>query len=100
VPAVRVFSGRGQGIARDRQTVLTFDAERYHADALHDPVTDNSRLTVRTPGKYLVAGSVSFAANSAGYRQVSIVINGSQVVGRQSSATEKDRETQLSVASV
>ena len=34
--------------------ILSFDSERYDTDSIHDTVTNNSRLTCKTPGKYLI----------------------------------------------
>jgi hypothetical protein len=39
---------------------------------MHDTVTNNSRLTCRYAGKYLISGSVEYAANATGVRLTSI----------------------------
>lgn len=60
-------------------TTLAFDgADDYDTDAYHDPVTNNSRLTVPASkaGKYVAWCSVSFAPNATGRRAVGLMKNG------------------------
>jgi hypothetical protein len=56
------------------QSIL-FDAEAVDTDGMHDLVTNNSRLTVQTPGKYLVTGQVIFAFSATGRRLARLVVN-------------------------
>lgn len=60
-------------------TVIPFDSERWDTDTIHDTVTNNSRLTCNTPGKYMIYGNVTFNANGGdeGYRSLEIRLNGS-----------------------
>ncbi len=54
----RVYHSANQEIASGGSIVLAFDSERWDTDNIHDPITNNSRLTCRTAGKYLLTGCV------------------------------------------
>ena len=61
-------------------TVVAFQAEVFDVvqsgdSPMHDNVTNNSRIVIRTAGKYEIAGQVQFASNSTGYRAVSVRLN-------------------------
>lgn len=75
-PAVRVFRSANQSIATATLTALAFDQTRYDTDNVHDTVTNNSRFTCKTAGKYAITGNVSFAANATGFRRALIRLNG------------------------
>jgi hypothetical protein len=66
-----------QSIATNTGTILAFDTERYDTDGMHDIATNNTRLTAKSPGRYLVWGGVGFGTSTTGYRQGHIVKNGS-----------------------
>lgn len=76
VPACRVTHSVAQSIAHNTVTALVFDTERFDTDTIHDPAVNNSRLTCKTAGKYLVYGNVGYAANATGERQLRISLNG------------------------
>jgi hypothetical protein len=61
-------------------TVLAFDTERWDTNSMHDNVTNNSRLTCKTAGKYLVCAQCRFASNATGGRTMMLRINGSTIV--------------------
>jgi len=64
-------------------TKLTFNQERWDTDTCHDNATNNTRLTCKTAGKYIITGCVTFAANAAGYRWVYILLNNTTNIGEQ-----------------
>lgn len=73
VPAVRVYHNAAQSISNTTFTTLAFNSEAttgFDTEAMHDLVTNNSRITIVTPGVYLVGASVDFAANATGVRLV------------------------------
>lgn len=59
---------------------LTFDGEDYDTDDYHDLLTNPDRLTVPISGWYSIAACVAFSANSSGFRQVSIRVNGGSAI--------------------
>jgi len=58
-------------------TVLPFDTERFDTDTMHDTSTNNSRLTCKTAGLYLIIGQADFLNTPhASYRTLRIRLNG------------------------
>jgi hypothetical protein len=60
-------------------TTLTLNAALYDVGAMHDLVTNPSRITVATAGLYMLIGKASFVANATGGRSIGISVNGSLV---------------------
>lgn len=76
-PAVRVFHNAAQAITTATATALAFNSERFDqagnvADTMHDTAVNNSRLTCRYAGVYLVTANIEWAANTAGTRTLAI----------------------------
>lgn len=62
-------------------TVVAFAAEHFDTDTMHDNSTNNSRITIKTAGKYCIGGVVGVPNNSsAGAR---IRLNGSTILAAQ-----------------
>ncbi len=59
---------------------LTFDSEDYDTDDYHNLLVNPDRLTVPISGWYRVMGCVAFSANSSGFRQVSVRVNGGSAI--------------------
>src|SRR4029077_8017961 len=76
VPACSLYRTTAQSIANATPTAMAFDNERFDTDNIHDNVTNNSRLTCRTAGKYLITGFIPYGGNATGIRQCNIVLNG------------------------
>lgn len=75
-PCCRVYNNANLSIANATDYVLhSMNAEYYDTDVMHDLVTNNSRITIKTAGKYLVVGRVSYASNTTGTRGLRIVKN-------------------------
>ena len=79
-PAAAVFHSANQSIATGTLTALAFDSERVDQDGLgtstiHDNVTNNSRLTCRVAGIYLIAGTIEWASNATGNRGGGVKLN-------------------------
>lgn len=75
-PKCSLTDAGAQSIPNDTLTAIDFDTENYDASAMHDTVTNNSRVTIGEDGNYLIIGVVAFASNAVGYRQIGITING------------------------
>lgn len=50
----RVYHNANQNLISNDALTVAFNSEYYDTDTIHDPVTNNSRLTCKTAGKYLV----------------------------------------------
>lgn len=74
---------------------VLFDTERYDTALMHDTVTNNGRLTCRTPGRYRVTLNLSFLSNATGYRQLRLFKNGGTVVGEWTSNAVNGEDTSL-----
>ncbi len=68
-----------QSIPNNTTTVLTWDLETYDTDGMHDNVVNNSRITIQTPGKYLVWANADFLSNATGVREISLFLNAARV---------------------
>lgn len=62
-PCARVFHNANQSIATATLTALAFNQERFDTDTIHDVSTNNTRLTCKTAGKYLIVAGAHWAAN-------------------------------------
>lgn len=88
ISACRVTHSIDQSIADDTDVILSFDTEREDSEAIHDNSTNNSRLTCKTAGRYLIIANVEWEISGTGYRRVDILLNGTTVIARdQRSAT-------------
>lgn len=74
-----VYQSSGQSIPNSTYTILNFDSEEWDDLNLHDNVTNNSRITIATAGRYEVSALVLFNSASNGAKIVDIVKNGSNV---------------------
>jgi hypothetical protein len=54
----------------------SYDVVQSGDTAMHDNVTNNSRIYCRTAGKYQVDGYLSFQSNATGLRRLDITMNG------------------------
>src|SRR5262245_14701541 len=80
VPAARVYRTTPQALTTAVAGAITFDAERFDTDNIHDLVTNPGRLTCRTAGKYLIFGAIDIAASAGGAsRRASLLVNGSPI---------------------
>ena len=80
---VRLDQQVDQNIANNTVVPIAFGAssETYDVGGLHDTVTNNTRITIVTPGKYHLSGGVRFAAGaSSGRFEVGFRVNGSNVI--------------------
>lgn len=64
-PRARAFPSAVQSVPAATATAITLDLETFDTDNMHDLVTNNSRITINTPGVYIVKGKISWAAPGA-----------------------------------
>jgi len=72
----RVYNNATITANHNTVVMLTFNSERYDTDGIHSTVTNTSRLTCQTAGKYVITGHVRWPNNSSGIRELDIVLNG------------------------
>ncbi len=80
MPAIgcRVIKSAAQTIPNTTWTPIQFDAEYFDTDAMHDPVTNNTRITIKTAGYYMLGGCVEWASNTVGMRIMAVRKNNAQ----------------------
>lgn len=71
----RVYNNADQSLAPNIDGVV-FNSERWDTDTCHDNSTNNTRLTCKTAGKYLISAHIEISANASGYRGVYLKLNG------------------------
>jgi hypothetical protein len=76
-PGAQVRRTTAQSIPNSTPTAIQFDAEDSDNDGMHSTVTNTSRLTCVTPGRFLVFGSIPYDTGTTGTREARIVKNGS-----------------------
>jgi hypothetical protein len=99
-PAVRAYHNTTQSIPHNTDTALAFNSERFDTDAIHDTVTNNSRLTAKTAGKYMITGHMEMDANATGVRTMHIMLNGTTVVAMQTGPGLSGNTAQMSVSTI
>jgi hypothetical protein len=76
LPGARVTGAGAQSVPSGGTLIVAFNAEVYDTDNMHDNTTNNSRLTCRTAGVYLLSASV--ALNSGAQpATLTFMLNGS-----------------------
>ena len=82
VPTVRAFNNANVGVASGTFVPVPLNSERFDASGMHRTDVDTSRLTIATPGIYLVTGNVTWANNTTGARELNVRKNGATIVAR------------------
>ncbi|GAI68621.1 unnamed protein product [marine sediment metagenome] len=79
----RVYHDADQAIPISTDTILSFNSQRYDTDSIHDPVTNNSRLSCKTAGKYIITLNVTWQQDPVGVSMaMEILLNGSTLIAR------------------
>lgn len=100
VPTCRATHNAAQTLTTAVGAALALNSEQFDTDVMHDTVTNNSRITIKTAGKYQVSAVVEFIANAAGYRQIAIVVNGVTYIAIQTQQPSAGNTTVLSVSTL
>ena len=106
-PAVLCAEADAQTIANNYVTAIAFaDADIFDTDAMHDPTTNNTRITFTAAGVYLVWGGGRWNAGSgSGVRETYLRANGtttlpgSLVTFRQSTTTDAPGQVTMAIYS-
>jgi len=88
----RVRRDSVQTISNNTDTPINFDNEDFDTDSIHDNATNNTRLTVKLAGKYLIGGCLEWEANGNGTRRIHILKNGTTNLSHSHIATHASDE--------
>ena len=75
-PVVSAYQTVAQTIPSGIVTPITMDAELVDTDNVHSLVTNTSRLTIVTAGRYRIIGQTSYPANATGLRSLRLAKSG------------------------
>ena len=65
-PRALAYHNTTQSISTATETIMACNSEEYDSDTMHDPSTNNERLTASTAGTYLLNGACAFASGYTG----------------------------------
>jgi hypothetical protein len=85
-PRVYAWASGATSLNNSTTTLIAFASEVYDIvqsgdSPMHDNTTNNSRLVVRTAGKYRISVQCQFASNATGNRVVSVRLNAAGAPG-------------------
>ena len=87
-PACRVYHNAAQSITDAAEITVAFNSERFDTAAMHDTVTNNSRITIPVAGLYIVTFNGEIAA-AADYTLLTVrfVVNNATNIARSAIGT-------------
>ena len=71
-PSALISRVTTQSIPDSTITYVQFTAEGWDTDGIANLGTNNDRLTIQTPGLYLVTGNAALAGNATGQREIGL----------------------------
>jgi hypothetical protein len=75
-PVCSVFHSIAELIPTATAYKMAANSENFDSDAMHSTVTNNSRITIQTAGRYQLTATVTPAASAAGtYRSAHFIVN-------------------------
>ena len=99
-PQVRVFNSAVQSIPNTTLTAHTFNSERWDTDSIHSTVSNTSRLTAVTSGLYDINGTIEFASNAIGHRQIAIKLNNITFISSHTTNALSTLSTNLAISTI
>ncbi|GAI68292.1 unnamed protein product [marine sediment metagenome] len=96
----RVFKAWHQSIPDGLQTDLIFDREDYDTDEMHDTVTNNERITIKTAGIYLITFQGQFEQNAVGVRRAQIRENVKGYIAEQRLDAQANTRTSFNISTL
>lgn len=96
----RVFNSTTISVSNNTDTTLTFDSERWDTDGIHSTSSNTGRLTCVNRGKYLITGSVMFASNATGLRELYIYLNGTTGIAIQKIPAVSGTDSAVNISTV
>lgn len=90
-PACAVTHNAAQAFTTAVETTVAFNTETEDTDTMHDNATNNSRITIKTAGRYLLVVNLGYASNNTGARMVAFRMNGATFLAyKTQTATQSD----------
>jgi hypothetical protein len=92
-PGCSLFHSTTQSVPNDTGTQLAANSESYDNDAMHSTVSNTSRITCQTAGRYLFTATIEYSANATGrraanlFRNATTIVNGSNTTAINGAAT-------------
>jgi hypothetical protein len=80
-PYCDIFHNTTQSSTNATVLTVAMNSERVDNDGCHDNTTNNSRITIQTPGVYQLTAQIGYVANATGLRYGYINLNGSTTIG-------------------
>jgi hypothetical protein len=101
LPAARVYNSINFSLALNNTTYsVPFNSERFDTDTIHSTGSNSERLTCKTDGIYYIWFGASFDANTTGFRQISIRLNGTIALVRQRQTAVNGDNTEMSISTI
>lgn len=80
----RVYHDAAQATVSGTPLILALNSERFDTDTIHDPVTNNSRLTCKTAGIYMIGANIEFSTVAVSFQgSLYILLNGATIISEQ-----------------
>ena len=76
----RVYNDASEVIPNGGWHAVSFNSERWDTDNIHDNSTNNSRLTCKTAGLYVITFNGEFPGAASGRAVARILLNGATVI--------------------
>lgn len=95
----RVYRTTNQTIPTGIGTLVSFDAERWDTDNCWSSAQP-TRLVCNTPGWYMITCNIAWAANATNQRMISISLNGTIRIARDTRGANPNGLTVQSVATI
>jgi len=70
------YNDADQSIGTGSLTAVALNTDLWDTDSMHDPTTNNSRMTFTTAGIYVLNAQIQWSNNSSGRRETFIKFNG------------------------
>jgi hypothetical protein len=89
-----------QGMADSVFTSMPLAGEDFDTRKMHDNVTNNTRLTCKAVGRYLINGQIVFSTNANGLRSASIKLNNATFIATQKQPAAASETTIVNVTTI
>lgn len=96
----RVYNNANISVPNTTWTIVTLNSERYDTDNIHSTVSDTTKLTCNTAGKYAVTAHADWASDTDGMRNIAIALNRAVFIAMQNNLPDPGGFCAHSIATV